>query len=123
MKIQTGAMAYAHHGVPLLKNPFDLALYPMLLDRVKPRTLIEIGSHRGGSALWFADRRADMCVWSIDVSPPTDVAHPAVRFLKGDARRLEDVLTPEMMQRIDRPLLVVEDSSHLAGTTAAVLDF
>jgi cephalosporin hydroxylase len=123
MKIQQGVMAYRYRGIPLLKNPFDLALYPLLLDRAKPRTLIEIGSHSGGSALWFADQVPGMRVWSIDLQPPSGVAHPAVTFLQGDARNMADVMTPDAMRAIARPLLVVEDSSHLAGTTAAVLDF
>ena len=36
---------------PMLKNPFDLALYLLLLRRLKPRTVIEIGSKSGGSGL------------------------------------------------------------------------
>ncbi len=119
MKIQQGTMAYSYRGVPMLKNPFDLALYPLLLERAAPRTLIEIGSHRGGSAMWFADQRPGMRVISIDLQPP-DLEHPNVQFLRGDALRLGDVLD---MQSIERPLLVVEDSNHLAATTAAVLDF
>ena len=123
MKVQQGTMAYRHHGVPMLKNPFDLAIYPLLLERVKPRTLIEIGSYSGGSALWFAGQRADMRVWSVDLKPPAGIVHPAVTFLQGDACELGVVLTPQLMQSIERPLLVVEDSSHMARTTAAVLDF
>jgi len=119
MKIQQGTMAYSYRGVPMLKNPFDLALYPLLLERTAPRTLIEIGSHRGGSAMWFADQRPGMRVISIDLQPP-ELEHPNVQFLQGDALRLGDVLD---MQSIERPLLVVEDSNHLADTTAAVLDF
>ena len=120
MKIQQGTLAYRYRGIPVLKNPFDLALYPLLLEQLKPRTLIEIGSHRGGSALWFADQRPGMRVISIDLSPPRDVAHPAVTFLEGDARDLGAVLTPEAL---DRPWLVVEDSNHLYRTTAAVLEY
>jgi len=120
MKIQQGTMAYRYRGVPMLKNPFDLALYPMLLDRARPKTLIEIGSHRGGSALWFADQRPGMRVVSIDLEPPSGVTHPAVTFLRGDARDLGATLK---MDSIERPLMVVEDSDHRAGTTAAVLDF
>jgi len=123
MKIQQGTMAYRYRGVPLLKNPFDLALYPLLLEREKPRTLIEIGSYAGGSALWFADHRPEMRVVSIDLQPPEGVTHPAVTFLAGDARDLGAVLTAEVMASIERPLLVVEDADHLAGTTSAVLDF
>jgi len=123
MKIQQGTMAYRYRGVPLLKNPFDLALYPLLLEQVQPATLIEIGSYGGGSALWFADQRPAMRVVSIDLEPPAEVAHPNVTFLRGDACALARVLTDEVMASIARPLLVVEDSSHVAGTTAAVLAF
>ena len=42
---------YTYRGVPMLKNPFDLALYLLLLRRLKPRTVIEIGSKSGGSGL------------------------------------------------------------------------
>ncbi|HYO77112.1 MAG TPA: CmcI family methyltransferase [Thermoanaerobaculia bacterium] len=123
MKIQHGTMNYRYRGVPMLKNPFDLALYAMLLEREQPATLIEIGTHAGGSALWFTDQRPGMQVWSIDLQTPSDVSHPSVRFERGDAERLGDVLTPAVMQSLARPLLVIEDSSHLARTTAAVLDF
>jgi cephalosporin hydroxylase len=123
MKIQQGTMNTRYRGVPMLKNPFDLALYPMLLERARPATLLEIGTHAGGSALWFADRRPGMQVWSLDLEPPEGVSHPNVRFHRADAQRLGEVLTPEVMESLARPLLVVEDSSHLAGTTAAVLDF
>lgn len=123
MKIQQGTMNTRYRGVPMLKNPFDLALYAMLLERAQPATLIEIGTHAGGSALWFADQRPGMQVWSLDLEPPDAVSHPNVQFRRADAQRLGEVLTPEVMESLARPLLVVEDSSHLAGTTAAVLDF
>ncbi|HEX9983152.1 MAG TPA: CmcI family methyltransferase [Thermoanaerobaculia bacterium] len=123
MKIQQGTMAYRYRGIPTLKNPFDLALYPLLLERLQPGTLIEVGTNAGGSALWFADQRPGMRVLSIDLEPPAGVAHPSVEFLRGDAHRLGDVLTPELMESLARPLLVIEDSSHLAATTTAVLDF
>jgi len=127
MKIQQGAMAYRYRGVPLLKDPFDLALYPMLLERARPRTIIEIGSYAGGSAMWLADQAAliglDLRVHSIDRQPPAGVAHPSVAFLQGDARDLGRTLTSSFLESIDRPLLVIEDSDHLAVTTAAVLEF
>jgi cephalosporin hydroxylase len=128
MKIQQGAMTYRYRGVPLQKDPFDLALYSLLLDRARPRTLIEIGSYQGGSALWFADQAGllglGLKVVSIDLElPAVRVASPSVNFLQGDARELGRLLTPSLMNTLPRPLMVVEDSSHLAGTTAAVLEF
>lgn len=123
MKIQQGTMAYRHRGLPLLKNPFDLALYPMLLERAQPATLVEIGTYGGGSAVWFAEQRPGMRVLSIDLEPPAGVEHPNVTFLRGDAHDLGAVLPDALMETIARPLLVVEDSSHQRRTTAAVLDF
>ena len=127
MKIQQGAMAYRYRGVALQKNPFDLAIYLLLLDRVRPRTLIEIGSKEGGSAIWFADQARllglSLEVLSIDLEVPAIAAGPNVKFLRGDARELGKVLTPALMNALARPLMVVEDSSHLAGTTWAVLQF
>jgi len=127
MKIQQGTMSYSYRGIPLQKNPFDLALYSLLLDQTKPRTLIEIGSYQGGSAIWFADqaslRKLDLKVLSIDLEVPVAVAHPSIDFLRGEACALGTVLTSSLMSALARPLMVIEDSSHLAGTTAAVLDF
>ena len=127
MKIQQGTMTYSYRGVPLQKNPFDLALYSLLLDRARPRTLIEIGSYRGGSAIWFADQASllglDLELLSIDLEVPVTVAGPSINFLRGDARELGTVLPPKLMNAVTRPLMVVEDSSHLADTTAAVLEF
>jgi cephalosporin hydroxylase len=122
MKIQQGTMAYRYRGIPLLKNPFDLALYSLLFERVKPGTLIEIGSYKGGSALRFADE-TEMQVVSIDLAVPANVSHPRITFLQGDARELGNILTDAVMSSLERPLVVVEDSSHLASTTAAVLTF
>jgi cephalosporin hydroxylase len=64
-----------------------------------------------------------MRVWSIDLAPPSGVTHPAVTFLRGDARELGAVLTPDVMRTIERPLLVVDDASHVASATTAVLEF
>ncbi len=127
MKIQQGTMTYRYRGIPMQKNPFDLALYPLLIERARPRTLIEIGSFAGGSALWFADQGRqlglDLRVYSVDLQEPASVSHPSVTFLRGDARDLANILTPAFLQDMARPLMVVEDSSHIAGTTSAVLDF
>lgn len=127
MKIQAGVMAYHYRGVPLQKNPFDLAIYSMLLERTRPRTLIEIGSYMGGSAHWFADQAKllglDLRLLSIDLNVPATDAGPSVEFLPGDARELWKVLPPSVMNNVARPLMVIEDSSHLSGTTAAVLEF
>jgi cephalosporin hydroxylase len=124
--IQNGTLRYAYKGVPMLKDPFDLALYQMLFWRLKPRCLIEIGSKAGGSAFWFADVLAALGVaaqvHSVDLEPP-NLEIPGVVFHCGDARRLGDTFPDAVMRDLPRPLLVVEDADHHAETTLCVLEF
>jgi cephalosporin hydroxylase len=119
-------MAYSYKGVPMLKNPFDLALYQLLVWELKPRTVIEIGTNAGGSALWFADLLRtygiEGTVHSIDVQRP-EQSFPGVRFYRGDGRRLGATLRPEMMAAFLRPILVIEDADHRPETTLAALRF
>jgi cephalosporin hydroxylase len=127
MSIQHGVMAYRYKDVPMLKNPFDLAIYPLLLERARPRTLIEIGSHRGGSAIWFADIAASLGlslqVISVDIARVNNLRHAAVTFLQGDARDLRPVFPERFFAALPRPLLVIDDSDHQFNTCLAVLRF
>lgn len=127
MSIQSGTMAWRHRGVPTLKNPFDLALYPLLLDEIRPRTLIEIGSHAGGSALWFADTAAGLGialeVHSVDLVRPEGVTAPKVTFHTGDARNLGATFSTDFLATLPKPWLVVEDADHRYETTLAALRF
>ena len=127
MSIQVGTMAYRYRGVPMLKNPFDMAIYPLLLAEARPRTIIEIGSHRGGAALWFADVAGnlglDARVVSVDVQAVADLEDPRLTFLQGDALDLSTTLTEDFLAGLPRPWLVVEDSAHTFATTRAVLEF
>lgn len=127
MSIQSGTMAWRHRGVPTLKNPFDIALYPLLLDEMRPRTLIEIGSHAGGSALWFADTATALGialeVHSVDLVRPEGVNAAQVTFHAGDARNLGATFSTGFLATLPRPWLVVEDADHRYETTLAVLRF
>jgi cephalosporin hydroxylase len=55
--VQHGTMRTLYRGVPFYKSPFDIALYLQLIGRVRPSTIIEVGTKYGGSALWFAGLR------------------------------------------------------------------
>jgi cephalosporin hydroxylase len=126
--LQNGALKYSYRGIPMLKNPFEVALYPILLWQAKPRTIIEIGSYLGASALWMADLMRsfglDGQVLSIDINPPrASFQRDDIRFIAGNARRLEETLTPKLFSVLPRPLLVIEDSVHDVPTTLAVLRF
>ena len=97
------------------------------LERSQPNTVIEIGSHKGGSALWFADMISAAGrkphVISIDLEPPALPGDDRIRFLQGNALDLGAVLPAEVLASLPRPWLISEDSAHLYETSRAVLDF
>ncbi len=54
--IQEGIYQFTYRNIACSKNPFDLALYSLLISKILPATIIEIGSASGGSAVWLADQ-------------------------------------------------------------------
>jgi cephalosporin hydroxylase len=126
-RIQSGVLRTTYHKRAFLKSPFDVVLYLHLLDRLRPRTVIEIGSKHGASALWFADVLSalgvDGRVISVDLEPPVDLADSRILFLRGNAASLEKVLSDEMLAALPRPWLVTEDSAHTFSVCLAALEF
>jgi cephalosporin hydroxylase len=109
-------------GMPLMKNVFDFAMYPALLAELRPRTVFEIGSGQGASALWFADSLA-LCgvearIHSVDLAK-VEMDHPRVSFYRGDCFEPELLFDPELLRAEPHPWLVVEDAHH---NVAAVLE-
>jgi cephalosporin hydroxylase len=124
---QQGVLAYTYKGISCLKCPIDLAIYAKLIWDLRPRSLVEIGTHRGGSAMWFADTISaagiDCAVLSIDLSPAVEFADPRIEFLAGDTARLEATLTPARLVGLRHPWFVVEDSAHTYDATRAAIGF
>jgi cephalosporin hydroxylase len=109
-------------GLPLMKNAFDFALYPMLLGEIRPASIFEVGSGHGASATWFADTLAVLDVssrvHSVDLNK-AKIEHPCVTFYQGDCSDPEHLFDPELLRTAPHPWLVVEDAHH---NVAAVLD-
>jgi cephalosporin hydroxylase len=111
----------------MVKSPFELALYPLLLWDLKPRTILEVGSKEGGSALWLADTVGtfgmDSHVVSIDLLPVVGIEHERITFLRGDGRNLGATLSEDFLAGLPHPWLVIEDADHIEATSKAVLEF
>ena len=60
-------------GDEILKNPCDLWMIVEILQRVRPALLVETGTHRGGSASFYADIMRilglDATIITIDLNP------------------------------------------------------
>lgn len=105
-------------GIPLMKNVFDFAVYPMLIAELRPQTIFEVGSGLGASAIWFADHLA-FCgvqgrVYSVD-RVKVEIAHPGVEYLQGDCSDPERLFDVERLRCAPHPWLVVEDAHHNVG--------
>lgn len=131
----------SYAGVALSKFPEDLRAYEHLLWLSAPDTVIELGTHCGGSALWFRDRLRTLGAYgriertprvvSIDIDQSfarSDLAAADPAFA-GEIDLLEaDVTDPELPDRVAATLdpgarcLVVEDSAHVLETTRAALE-
>lgn len=113
--IQSGTMRSLWRGIPSLKCPFDLAIYGMLLWDLKPATVLEFGSFKGGSALWLADQMSAMGlsthVHSFDLRPP-ELQDPRITFAYFDAAAPGEGVTGAFLASLPHPWLVIEDSSH-----------
>jgi len=109
-------------GLPLMKNVFDFAMYPMLIGELRPRTIFEIGSGSGASALWFADNLA-LCgieghVHSVDITK-VDIKHPGVTFHQGNCNDPGHLFDSELLRSAPHPWLAVEDAHE---NVAAVME-
>ena len=120
-------MSYTYKGVGCNKSPIDIAIYLRMLADIRPRTLIEIGSKAGGSALLFRDFGKMLLdlpleIVSIDLYRPAQ-AFEGVTFLEGDVCNLAATFDAHGIAERPRPWLVVEDSAHSAQACTAALDF
>lgn len=128
ISIMEGLIDYRYRDIAMQKHPVEIALYLQLIWEVKPRTILEIGSLSGGSAVWMADTLnsfgVDGRVVSIDLTPPSPAYRPVnVAFLRGDQNALAATLTADFIAALPRPWLVIEDASHHYAPTLAVLRF
>lgn len=126
MKIQTGTMSYSYKGIETLKNPFDIALYSLLIWEQKPACILELGSWEGGGAVWLADQMylagIEPNVVSVDIKK-IELEDPRVQFLQGDVYELEKTFTDEFLASLPRPFMVIEDADHSKKSTLAAMNF
>jgi cephalosporin hydroxylase len=125
--IQEGIYQYTYRNIACSKNPFDLSLYSLLISKILPATIIEIGSASGGSAVWLADQMKNNSivpnVISLDIQKVENIVEPGVRFIHGDIFRLSDSVLPALIPTLPRPLLVIEDGPHSYEGCISALEF
>ena len=101
-------------GVDVLKDPQDLVLYQQVIFENKPDYIVEIGTKRGGSTIFFGD----MCelnghgkVISIDIKAQKQPKHDRVTYMNGDS--LDDNVIARVKQIVgDGSVMIVLDGDH-----------
>jgi cephalosporin hydroxylase len=129
----------SYAGVPMTKFPEDLRVYEHLLWEARPNVVVEVGVHRGASALWFRDRLRTLESYGrtgatrfigVDTAMEEaigllDAADPRWRdeivLIEGDIRERATVERVLSEVPADASCLVVEDSAHQYDTTLASL--
>ena len=82
-------------GKPLYKSVYDFSLFPIMIWNIRPKTIIEIGSGNGNSAIWMND----LCkmyginchIHSMDIRRVKNRKRKTLTFLEGDSNNIEEV--------------------------------
>jgi cephalosporin hydroxylase len=103
-------------GEHIWQNVLDLWTIQETIQEVKPSLLIECGTNRGGSALFYAhlfDLLGQGQVVTVDLEALHAIRHPRVQFLIGSS------VSEPIIQEINRvaagmrgPIMVILDSHH-----------
>jgi cephalosporin hydroxylase len=103
-------------GYPLWQNVLDLWIIQEIIAEVRPGLLIESGTNKGGSSLFFAnlfDLMGKGSVVTIDIERMHDLSHPRITYLIGSSTSGEVVETVRKRAAGSKgPVMVILDSDH-----------
>jgi cephalosporin hydroxylase len=126
MLYSQGAGAVFHwRGFPCFKSNYDLAIYAMLVDEVRPASIVELGAGAGGSSLFFADLCQAMGLKTKITAVDTTVAQvsdPRIEFVQSDCVDWLAVLAANANPELVRPVLLIEDFHADLGGFFANID-
>jgi cephalosporin hydroxylase len=113
-------------GHPIWQNVLDLWTIQETISEIRPALLIETGTNRGGSALFYAhlmDLLGTGKIVTIDIERLHDLNHPRVEFLHGSSTDPAIVAqVREMAGSADGPVMVILDGNHARDHVAEELE-
>ncbi|NUO78831.1 class I SAM-dependent methyltransferase [candidate division KSB1 bacterium] len=103
-------------GIPILKCPLDVWIYQEIIHETKPDVIIECGTYKGGSALFFAslfDYFKHGRVITIDIQADAQrPQHDRITYLLGSSIAPEVVARARALLQPNENIMVVLDSDH-----------
>ena len=100
-------------GKPLYKSVYDFSLFPIMIWDIRPKTIIEIGSGEGNSAIWLDDickmYEIDCHIHSMDLQKAKGRSRrKTLSFLEGDSNSIEKVFSD--LSIYPHPWMIIEDA-------------
>jgi cephalosporin hydroxylase len=102
-------------GVLHMKDPFSLACYPLVIQELRPLSVVELGSYHGGSARWLADLlsifglpESEVHSFDIDIDR-IRAEHPKVSFHRADVTNTS-TFDAQLLRSLPHPWLLIEDT-------------
>ena len=132
------AQAIEYLGLPHLKMAWDLTLYSMAIEELRPQSIIELGTAAGAHAMWLGDearkRGLRTSVHTFDIKSAHEIAtaygieadtwqelmrQRGVTFHgEADLNHAQVVLPDTLLRSLPHPWIVIEDAH---ANTAAVV--
>ncbi len=120
--IYKGHYNVTYRGVGALRCPFDYVIYQMIISELRPDLVIEIGTHRGGGALYLADLmnllgRGEVHTIDVESNYEGVVAeHPRIKIFHEGFEKY-DLSQTDGYEKV----LIIEDASHVYEDTLKAL--
>jgi cephalosporin hydroxylase len=98
-----------YNGIQILKYPNDLFTYEQIIKDTKPDIVIETGTLKGASAVWFADHGVQ--VITVDIESQVENPDPRVTYIISNSadRSIIDIFEDDIK---GKRVMVVLDSDH-----------
>jgi len=107
-----------YKGCMMTKLPCDMFIYPDIIYQFKPEIIVEIGTQRGTSAIYFADLLKDNGgkILTIDINFPNnktlnEFKDKNITFIRGDINDSETIKQIIEFCK-EKKCLVIDDGSH-----------
>ena len=121
----SGHFGVTYKGVPYLKAPMDYTLYQMIIMLVKPDLIIEVGTLKGGGALYYADLlyllgQGEVHTINLynEVEDHKVLEHNKIKFFYGGYENYDIEENTKGFKKI----LVIDDASHTYEDVLKVLN-
>ncbi len=122
-----------HHkwkGLTLMKDPMTLSVYMMILQELKPKTILEFGTFDGGSALWMEDLinslqfECDIHTFDINQERIKLPSYSKVKSHKLDNNKIKEFVIQRsvLFENMKSPILMIEDSHENAVEVIKSID-